>query len=103
MIGTVTLTRFEPAFATVGMMLVDPAHGGRVHGRTLMRHVLGVAGGVTVAVLRKLVDSGRIDPDAETVVFNTADGLKTLDAIADRVSPAATIDPSYAAFTATGL
>ena len=30
-------------------------------------------------------------------------GLKTLDAVADSVGPAATIDPSYAAFTATGL
>jgi threonine synthase len=61
------------------------------------------AGGVTVATLKKLVDSGQLDPDAETVVFNTGDGLKTLDAISDRVGPAATIDPTYAAFTATRL
>ncbi len=61
------------------------------------------AGGVTVATLKKLVETGRLDPDLETVVFNTGDGLKTLDAIADRVAPAATIDPSYAAFRATGL
>jgi threonine synthase len=61
------------------------------------------AGGVTVAVLKKLVETGRLDPDEETVVFNTGDGLKTLDAIADRVGPAATIEPSYAAFTRTGL
>ena len=61
------------------------------------------AGGVTVATLKKLVETGQLDPDAETVVFNTGDGLKTLDAIADRVGPAATIEPTYAAFTATGL
>jgi threonine synthase len=61
------------------------------------------AGGVTVATLRKLVETGRLDPDAETVVFNTGDGLKTLDAVADRVGPAATIEPSYAAFTAAGV
>jgi threonine synthase len=61
------------------------------------------AGGVTVATLRKLLATGRLDPDAETVVFNTGDGLKTLDAVADRVGPAATIDPSYAAFTAAGV
>ena len=30
-------------------------------------------------------------------------GLKTLDAVADQVGPAATIDPTYAAFAATGL
>jgi threonine synthase len=61
------------------------------------------AGGVTVATLKKLVESGLLDPDEETVVFNTGDGLKTLDAVADRVGPAATIDPSYDAFSATGL
>ncbi len=61
------------------------------------------AGGVTVATLRKLLATGQLDPDADTVVFNTGDGLKTLDAVADRVGPAATIDPSYAAFTAAGL
>ncbi|UPK74522.1 threonine synthase [Nocardioidaceae bacterium SCSIO 66511] len=61
------------------------------------------AGGVTVATLKKLVDTGQLDPDAETVVFNTGDGLKTLDAVADRVGPAATIDPTYSAFTAADL
>jgi threonine synthase len=61
------------------------------------------AGGVTVATLKKLVESGQLDPGAETVVFNTGDGLKTLDVIADRVGPAATIDPTYPAFTATRL
>ncbi len=61
------------------------------------------AGGVTVGVLKKLVETGALDPHGDTVVFNTGDGLKTLDAVADRVGPAATIDPSYAAFTAAGL
>ena len=61
------------------------------------------AGGVTVATLKKLVDCGHLDPDAETVVINTGDGLKTLDAVADRVGPAATIEPTYPAFVATGL
>src|SRR5690625_4634000 len=61
------------------------------------------AGGVTVATLKKLLASGQLDPDAETVVFNTGDGLKTLDAVADRVGPAATIEPTYPAFTAAGL
>jgi threonine synthase len=61
------------------------------------------AGGVTIATLKKLVETGQLDPEAETVVFNTGDGLKTLDAIADRVGPAATIEPTYSAFTATRL
>ena len=41
------------------------------------------AGGVTVAVLKKLVESGAIDRNVETVVFNTGDGLKTIDAVED--------------------
>jgi threonine synthase len=61
------------------------------------------AGGVTVATLKKLVESGQLDPDQETVVFNTGDGLKTLDAVADRVGPAATIEPRYSAFVDAGL
>ncbi len=61
------------------------------------------AGGTTVGCLKKLVDTGQLDPELETVVINTGMGLKTLDAISDQVGPAATIDPSYAAFSATGL
>jgi threonine synthase len=57
------------------------------------------AGGVTVATLRKLIETGQLDPSAETVIIQSGDGLKTLDAVADRVGPAATIEPTYAAFT----
>ncbi|MGH3481964.1 MAG: pyridoxal-phosphate dependent enzyme, partial [Nocardioidaceae bacterium] len=57
------------------------------------------AGGVTVATLKKLVETGQLDPSAETVIIQSGDGLKTLDAVADRVGPAATIEPTYAAFT----
>ncbi len=61
------------------------------------------AGGTTVGCLKKLVESGQLDPSLETVVINTGMGLKTLDAVADSVGAAATIDPSYAAFVATGI
>jgi threonine synthase len=61
------------------------------------------AGGVTIATLRKLLATGQLDPDAETVVFNTGDGLKTLDAIAGEVGPTATIKPTLSAFEAAGL
>ncbi|GAB3086246.1 threonine synthase [Nocardioides zeae] len=61
------------------------------------------AGGTTVGVLKKLVETGQLDTSLETVVINTGHGLKTLDAVADRVAPAATIAPTYAAFAATGL
>jgi threonine synthase len=52
------------------------------------------AGGVTVATAKKLIDTGRLDPDADTVLLITGDGLKTLDAIQDRVGPRATVPPS---------
>ena len=63
---------------------------------TITQKAPGVISGLDVAeaVFR------RLDPDAETVVFNTGDGLKTLDAVADRVGPAATIEPTYEAFKA---
>lgn len=54
------------------------------------------AGGVTVGVLRKLVAEGRIDPELETVVLNTGDGLKTLDVVT--AEPTAVIKPSLDAF-----
>jgi threonine synthase len=61
------------------------------------------AGGVTVATLRKLLASGQLDPDAETVILNTGDGLKTLDAVAPVARPTTTIRPSLDAFRAAGL
>jgi len=74
---------------------------------TLLARTEGIfaetAGGVTVAVLRKLLATGQLDPDAETVIFNTGDGLKTLDAIAHVVGPTATIAPTLAAFERAGL
>jgi threonine synthase len=61
------------------------------------------AGGVTVGVLRKLLKSGLLDPAAETVVLNTGDGLKTLDAVAETSGPTATIRPTLDAFREAGL
>ncbi|MGA8115270.1 MAG: threonine synthase [Actinocatenispora sp.] len=61
------------------------------------------AGGVTVAVLKKLIESGKLDPEAETVVYNTGEGLKTVDAVAGQVGPTHTVKPSLAAVKAAGL
>lgn len=52
------------------------------------------AGGATVATAKKLIDNGQIDPDAETVLLITGDGLKTLDAVQDQVGPKATVAPN---------
>jgi threonine synthase len=57
------------------------------------------AGGVTVGVTAKLTEAGVLDMAAETVVINSGDGLKTLDAIADKVGPKVTIPARYEAFT----
>jgi threonine synthase len=61
------------------------------------------AGGVTVAVLRKLVDAGRLDPEKETVVFNTGEGLKTIDAVSGLVGPTYRIKPSLRGARDAGL
>jgi threonine synthase len=45
------------------------------------------------------VETGKLDPAAETVVINSGDGLKTLDAVSD-TGVTATIPPSLAAFHA---
>lgn len=58
------------------------------------------AGGVTVGVLKKLIETGQLDPSLETVVLNTGDGLKTLDAVASTAQPSAVIKPSLDAFRA---
>jgi threonine synthase len=61
------------------------------------------AGGTTVAVLAKLVASGRLDPTAETVVYNTGEGLKTIDAVASLVGPTHRVRPSLRAAREAGL
>lgn len=76
-------------------------------GITLLARTTGIfaetAGGVTVAVLKKLVESGQLDPTKETVIYNTGEGLKTLDAVADRVGPTHRIAPSLKGAREAGL
>ena len=60
------------------------------------------AGGVTVGVTKKLLGSGVLDPSLTTVVLNTGDGLKTLDAVAG-TGLTATIRPSLESFREAGL
>ncbi|ONI87755.1 threonine synthase [Saccharothrix sp. ALI-22-I] len=69
-----------------------------VEGIRLLARTEGIfaetAGGVTVATAKKLIDTGQLDPDAETVLLITGDGLKTLDALGNRVGPKANVPPS---------
>lgn len=54
------------------------------------------AGGVTVAVTRKLVALGRLDPEAVTVISITGNGLKTAEAV--QLQSPAVIEPRLASF-----
>ncbi|HZS23209.1 MAG TPA: threonine synthase [Pseudonocardiaceae bacterium] len=69
-----------------------------VEGIRLLARTEGVfaetAGGVTVACAKKLAESGQLDSDAETVLFITGDGLKTLDAVEHHVGPKASVPPT---------
>src|SRR5207248_1770273 len=58
------------------------------------------AGGVTLAVTRKLLEQGRIPRDEEIVICVTGNGLKTQDAVAGVVEEPAVIKPSLEAFEA---
>jgi threonine synthase len=58
------------------------------------------AGGVTLGVLRKLLATGQLDPDEETVIINSGDGLKTLDAVQPVVRVPEAITPTLDAFEA---
>ena len=57
------------------------------------------AGGVTVGVLKKLAQTGRIKKDELTVVFITGNGLKTQEAVSEVVSRPKKIAPTLKAFT----
>src|SRR5262249_12431122 len=52
------------------------------------------AGGVTVAVARKLIEQGRIPRDEEVVLCITGNGLKTQEAVNGAVETPAVIKPS---------
>jgi len=55
------------------------------------------AGGVTVATLAKLAAAGVVRSDERVVVYVTGSGLKTVEALAGRVGPSATIAPTLEA------
>jgi threonine synthase len=89
------------AVRRTGGAVADVSDTEVVEGIRLLARTEGVfaetAGGVTVATTRKLVESGRLDPDAETVLLITGDGLKTLDAVSGEVGPTATVPATSAA------
>jgi threonine synthase len=90
-----------------GGAIADVSDDEVVDGIRLLARTEGVfgetAGGVTVATLRTLLRDGALDPEAETVILNTGDGLKTLEAVAPVAKPTVTIRPTLEAFREAGL
>jgi threonine synthase len=78
-----------------------------VEGMRLLAETEGIFGetaaGVTVAVTRKLIQQGQLDPDQETVLAVTGNGLKTLDAVQGKLDLGVTIRPRLEEFEAQVL
>jgi threonine synthase len=72
-----------------------------VDGIRLLAETTGIftetAGGVTTAVLAKLAERGDLGPDDRVVLYITGDGLKTLDAVRELVTPYE-VDPALESF-----
>jgi len=92
------------AVRRTGGAISDVSDDEIVEGISLLARTEGIfaetAGGVVVATYRRLLAEGLIDPAAETVLLNTGDGLKTLDAVAPTSQPTFTISPSFDDFEA---
>jgi threonine synthase len=75
-----------------------------VDGIRLLAETEGVftetAGGVTVAVLRRLRNAGVIRPDEETVALVTGNGFKTIEALEGTLEPTYRVSPSLDEFLA---
>jgi threonine synthase len=75
-----------------------------VHGMKLLAETEGIwaetAGGVTVAVAQKLIEQGKIDRDGSTVLCITGNGLKTQEALIDKIAKPIVIKPILAEFEA---
>jgi threonine synthase len=56
------------------------------------------AGGTTIAVLKKLVEAGKIDPEETTVAYITGNGLKTQEAVQGYIGEPLTIEPKLDSF-----
>jgi threonine synthase len=73
-----------------------------IEGMKLLAETEGIftetAGGTTVAVLKKLAESGQINPDEKTVVYITGNGLKTQEAIQGYVGEPLTIEANLESF-----
>ncbi len=73
-----------------------------VEGIQLLAETEGIwgetAGGVTIANLKKMAESGHIKPDEVTVAYITGGGLKTVEAVAGKIGQPMQIEANLASF-----
>ena len=73
-----------------------------IEGMKLLARTEGIftetAGGVTVAAARKLIEQGRISRDESVVISITGSGLKTQEAVDERIGKPMRIKPTLTSF-----
>lgn len=88
--------------ADTGGFVDDVTDAEIVDGVKLLAQTEGIftetAGGVTIAVLKKLAESGRIKSDEVTVAYVTGAGMKTLEAVEGSVNLPIPVEPSIESF-----